>query len=71
MRIRAVAFSAALVLTVGFAVPIWADPIVTIDQQYNPVSPCCAYQIAGLELGQGFTPTLPGLDASFGEPGGT
>ena len=63
MRIRAVAFSAALVLTVGFAVPIWADPIVTIDQQYNPVSPCCAYQIAGLELGQGFTPTLPGLDA--------
>ena len=63
MRIRAVALLVALVLTVGFAVPVWADPIVTVDQQYNPPSHCCAYQIAGLELGQGFTPTLPGLDA--------
>jgi len=63
MRIKAVALLAALVLTVGFAVPIWADPIVTVDQQYNPPSHCCAYQIVGLESGQGFTPTLTGLDA--------
>jgi hypothetical protein len=56
-------FALVAALLSGSVTSVLAGPIVTVDQQYNPLSFCCGYSIGLGELGQGFTPTLPGLDA--------